>query len=106
MGVDLPRVPSNFQAHKTNYERLRSTNLDWSMLCPGPMVAAENGKLHDGLRVSTDVWPVDRPAVTKFQPPIALSLAFRIQAATAVLWPTACDKSRCASGRPIPLRFA
>ena len=44
MGVDLPRFRKVYEAHRTNLEALRRSPLDWSMLCPGPMIAAHDGK--------------------------------------------------------------
>jgi uncharacterized protein len=44
MAVDLPKVPRVYEAHRTNLDALRRSPLDWSMLCPGPMIASENGK--------------------------------------------------------------
>lgn len=76
MTVDLPLVPKIFQAHKSNFARVSATKLDWSMLCPGPMTEAPDGKPHQGLRVSADVWPVPRPALTKMLPSIATAIAF------------------------------
>jgi putative NADH-flavin reductase len=77
MTVDLPMVPAIFKAHKANFERVSKSKLDWSMLCPGPMTEATDGKPHEGLRVTADVWPVPRPAATRFLPLIATTIAFR-----------------------------
>jgi putative NADH-flavin reductase len=41
MGVDLSRVPKVYEAHRTDLAALRKSPLDWSMLCPGPMIAAQ-----------------------------------------------------------------
>ena len=76
MTVDLPLIPKMFKAHKTNFERVSQTKLDWSMLCPGPMTEAPDGKPHQGLRVSADIWPFPRPAITKLLPAIATAIAF------------------------------
>ncbi len=77
MTVDLPRIPSIYQAHRTNYETVRGTRLDWSILCPGPMIASPDGQETAGLVLSKDIWPVPRPAYTRFLPRVALSLAFK-----------------------------
>lgn len=74
--LDLPRIPKMYQAHRANLNAVRATRLDWSMLCPGPMVPAPDGKATKGLLVSADVWPVSPPAYTRILPRIALSLAF------------------------------
>jgi hypothetical protein len=76
MTVDLPLIPKIFRAHKTNFELASKTKLDWSMLCPGPMTEAPDGKPHQGLRVSADIWPVPRPAITKILPAFATAIAF------------------------------
>ncbi len=57
--VDLPNMPPVFAAHKTNYERLQRTALDWSMICPGPMNPANADAPRKALRVSVNAWPVD-----------------------------------------------
>jgi len=75
--LDLPGIPKIFEAHRTNLERVKRSTLDWSMLCPGPMIPAPNGKVTEALVVSQDVWPVARPSYTHFFPRVALSLAFR-----------------------------
>ena len=76
-GVDLPMVPKIYEAHRTNLMALEQSKLDWSMLCPGPMVEAADGKPTAGLRLSVDEWPVPRPAYTRFMPQAALALAFK-----------------------------
>ena len=77
MGVDLPMVPKVYEAHRTNLNALRSSPLDWSMLCPGPMIASPNQKPTRGLRVSVDQWPVARPVYTYVLPRLALAVAFK-----------------------------
>lgn len=76
-GVDLPMVPKVYEAHRTNLGVLERSRLDWSMLCPGPMIAAPDGKPTQGLRICADRWPVDAPALTRFLPRAALALAFK-----------------------------
>ena len=77
MAVDLPMVPKVYEAHRTNLDALRKSSLDWSMLCPGPMIDAPNGEPTEGLRLSVDHWPVERPRFTYFLPTVALALAFK-----------------------------
>jgi putative NADH-flavin reductase len=76
-GVDLPLVPKVYEAHRTNLKALTNSSLDWSMLCPGPMIEAPNGEPTKGLRLSVDEWPVARPAYTQFLPNVALAIAFK-----------------------------
>ena len=40
MTVSLPKVPAMFRAHAQNFDRLKSSSLSWSMLCPGPMITS------------------------------------------------------------------
>jgi len=47
------------------------------MLCPGPMIASENGKPTRDLRLSVDEWPMARPAYTYVLPRLALAFAFK-----------------------------
>jgi putative NADH-flavin reductase len=77
MTVDLPKVPKIYEAHRTNLNALRTSPLDWSMLCPGPMIAAANGKPTMDLRLSVDEWPMARPAYTYVLPKLAMALAFK-----------------------------
>jgi uncharacterized protein len=77
MGVDLPGVPALYKAHQTNYRRVAASTLDWSLMCPGPMVPRANGQALSDLRISKDVWPFPRPGYTRWLPRIALSLAFK-----------------------------
>src|SRR5262245_34957995 len=68
--VDLPRVPRIYEAHRINL-------LDWSMLCPGPMIASESGKPTRNLRISVDEWPMTRPGYTYVLPRLALAFVFK-----------------------------
>ena len=77
MTLDLPKIPPIYESHRTNLKAVQATKLDWSMLCPGPMIGAPNGNPTEGLRLSEDQWPVKRPAFTYFLPRLALSLAFK-----------------------------
>src|SRR5215467_14226926 len=77
MAVDLPKVPKVYEAHRTNLDALRRSPLDWSMLCPGPMIASENDKPTGDLRLAVDEWPTARPAYTYVLPRLALSFAFK-----------------------------
>lgn len=74
--LDLPGVPSTFEAHRTNYNAVRATSLDWSMLCPGPMNDAPEAAPARELVISTDVWPFAAPPLANLLPRPALSLAF------------------------------
>jgi uncharacterized protein len=77
MTLDLPAVPQVYEAHRSNYRAVRGTKLDWSVLCPGPMMPSPDGRATEGLVVSAEVWPVARPACTRFLPRIASTLAFK-----------------------------
>jgi len=76
-GVDLPLVPKIYEAHRTNLNALTNSALDWSMLCPGPMVDAPDGQPTRGLRVSGDYWPVPPPPAVNLLPKAALAFAFK-----------------------------
>ncbi|TMJ01577.1 MAG: NAD-dependent epimerase/dehydratase family protein [Alphaproteobacteria bacterium] len=76
-GVDLPLVPKVYEAHRTNLNALTKSALDWSMLCPGPMIDAPNGLPTKGLRVSADHWPVPPPPAVNLLPKAALAFAFK-----------------------------
>lgn len=76
-GVDLPLVPKVYEAHRTNLHTLMKSALDWSMLCPGPMIDAPNGQPTKGLRISADHWPVPAPPAVNLLPKAALAFAFK-----------------------------
>ena len=77
MTVTLPGVPKIFAPHVANYRKAQSSNLAWSILCPGPMIDSPDGRAHDELAVSAEHWPVPRPAITRYLPSLATSLAFK-----------------------------
>ena len=76
-GVDLPMVPKMYEAHRINLNALTNSSLDWSMLCPGPMIEAPNGEPTPGLRLSVDQWPVQPPMYASLLPKAALAFAFK-----------------------------
>jgi len=60
-GVDLPRISATYWPHRVNFERIRSSDLDWRLLCPGPMVEQPPLGLAK-LRISLERLPVQVPA--------------------------------------------
>ena len=42
--LDLPMIPPVYESHRINLKAVQATKLDWSMLCPGPMIDAPDGK--------------------------------------------------------------
>jgi putative NADH-flavin reductase len=76
LGVDLPGFPAIYQAHRKNYDAVRATRLDWSMLCPGPMIAAPDGRAHDGLSLSADTLPFPSRRWARLLPRIVHTVTF------------------------------
>ena len=66
-GVDLPTVKSTYWPHRINLERLSRSELDWRLLCPGPMVERPALGL-DRLRISLDTLPVELPGFARELP--------------------------------------
>ncbi len=66
-GVELPKVRSAYWPHQANFERLSRTDLDWRLLCPGPMVDQPALGL-DRLRVTLDTLPVQVPSIARSLP--------------------------------------
>ena len=66
-GVDLPRISSTYWPHRVNFERIRSAELDWRVLCPGPMVEQQPLGVAR-LRTSLDRLPVEVPAFASVLP--------------------------------------
>jgi len=74
LGVDLPRVRDTYWPHRRNFERLQRSELDWRLLCPGPMVEQPAVGL-PRLRVSVDSLPAPLPAFARLLPaPLVLPL--------------------------------
>jgi putative NADH-flavin reductase len=66
-GVDLPKVRDTYWPHRSNFERLGRSGLEWRLLCPGPMVD-QPGLGVDCLRISIDGLPVPFPAMARVLP--------------------------------------
>jgi putative NADH-flavin reductase len=66
-GVELPKVKSTYRPHRINLERLGRSDLDWRLLCPGPMVEQPALGL-DRLRISLDTLPVEVPGFARALP--------------------------------------
>ena len=73
-GVDLPKISSTYWPHRVNFDRIRSANLDWRVLCPGPMVDRPALGI-ERLRISMDRLPVHVPAIVRLLPGL-LALPF------------------------------
>lgn len=74
LGVEMPKVRDTYWPHQKNYERLQRSNLDWRLLCPGPMVDRPAIGLQR-LRISVDNLPTPLPAIARFLPsPLVLPL--------------------------------
>lgn len=56
--LGLPRMPPMYRVHQINYERIRQSKLDWSVLCPGPMVESEDSPSMANLRISIEELPL------------------------------------------------
>ena len=66
-GIGLPKIKSTFWPHQVNFERISRTDLDWRILCPGPMVEGP-ALSQKKLRISLDTLPVHVPAITRILP--------------------------------------
>jgi uncharacterized protein len=58
--IGVPGIPSIFEVHQVNYDRIRQSQLDWSVLCPGPMVESKDDGYFTDLRISTEELPFPR----------------------------------------------
>jgi hypothetical protein len=73
-GVELPKVRDTYWPHRVNFERLQRSELDWRLLCPGPMVDQPALGL-DRLRISIDTLASPLPAFARLLPsPLLLAL--------------------------------
>ncbi|MFQ5574179.1 MAG: NAD(P)-dependent oxidoreductase [Terriglobia bacterium] len=75
-GLDLPFMPPMFKNHGRNLELLRQSGLDWSFMCPGPMVPVEKLPKEMAPIVSLEVLPILPGKLAKLAPRIGLSLFF------------------------------
>jgi hypothetical protein len=60
-GIDLPRIRASYWPHQANYMRLCRSDLDWRLLCPGPM-GSQPALGEAQLRVALDALPVRMPS--------------------------------------------
>ena len=73
-GLDLPKVRDTYWPHRKNFDRLQLTDIDWRLLCPGPMVEQPALGL-DQLRISIDHLPTPLTALAGSLPaPLLLPL--------------------------------
>lgn len=73
-GVDLPIINTNYWPHRSNFDRIRRTDLDWRILCPGPMTDQRPLGLIR-MRLSLDRLPIEMPNEIESLPePAALRL--------------------------------
>jgi len=75
-GNDLPGSPPAFRAHREVHHRLLRSCLDWSMLCPGPMIPQTEGMRPRRLVLSTEEWPLPLLLPARSAPRALLSAAF------------------------------
>ncbi|TMV49151.1 SDR family oxidoreductase [Paenibacillus mesophilus] len=57
--LGLPGMPPMYRIHQNNYDRIRQSKLDWSVLCPGPMVEnSPDSAYMANLRISAEELPL------------------------------------------------
>ncbi len=76
IGLGLPFVPRRYAPHLTNWRRLERSSLDWVLMCPGPMVAADRPTA-DRLVLSIDTLPFEVGRWVEHAPSAALSLLMK-----------------------------
>lgn len=72
--TDLPALKNKFSSHVINFDRLRHSSLDWTLVCPGPIKVADNN--HANLRVTCDEMPIDFNSSWSYLPKAAWLLPF------------------------------
>lgn len=77
-GVDLPKVRDTYWPHRSNFERLQRSTLDWRLLCPGPMVDQPAVGVRQ-LRVSIECLPTALPSIARFLPAPLLLPMFAVR---------------------------
>ena len=76
-GLDLPGVPRAYLTHGENLLRLERSPLAWTLLCPGPMVPANDRSRTLALRAAIDTVPVATPNWVRWAPGLALALLLK-----------------------------
>ena len=66
-GLDLPRIRTTYWPHRANFVRLQRSDIEWRLLCPGPMVDRPPIGLKR-LRVSIDALPAPLPGWVRHLP--------------------------------------
>jgi uncharacterized protein len=84
LGVDLPKVRDTYGPHKVNYERLQRSNLDWRLLCPGPMVD-EPAIGVERLRVSIETLPAPLPGIAPYLPSLLVLPLFAMKISEMII---------------------
>jgi putative NADH-flavin reductase len=74
-GLDLPKVRDTYWPHAKNHMRLQKSELDWRMLCPGPMVESPPLGV-DRMRIGTERIPVNLPSWAARLPKLLLLVLF------------------------------
>ena len=74
-GLDLPKVRDTYWPHAKNHARLQQSELDWRMLCPGPMVESQPVGI-ERLRTSTETIAVTMPTWVGQLPSLLLLVLF------------------------------
>jgi uncharacterized protein len=75
VAATLVGMPAIYRHHVTNWQLLKGSGANWSMMCPGPMVPAANGLPSGGLILSKDELPYDPGLWVRFAPPLLVPLA-------------------------------
>jgi uncharacterized protein len=68
-GVDISKIRATYWPHSKNFERINRSNLNWRLLCPGPLTDQPPLGV-SMLRTSLDCLPVKVPGVNKFLPSV------------------------------------
>ena len=72
-------MPPIYRHHRTNWQLLESSGTNWSLMCPGPMVAAPDGSPRGDVVTSENVLPYSMGHWTVVAPPLAIPLAMMLR---------------------------
>jgi putative NADH-flavin reductase len=77
--IELGIMPPMYQTHINNFNTLKQhPNIDWTFICPGPMIPSPTGKLIENIVVAVEELPLDIDA-TKSPAEIGLEIKNRIK---------------------------
>lgn len=75
-GTDLPFIGRMFKGHRVNFDEIRRSSLNWTLVCPGPLTENTSIHLAKDLTISLDEMPIRQRAFLSWLPSPLLIFPF------------------------------